>query len=299
MAEQKKTCKVQVTNITEEASNSNISDFFSFCGKIKSLSVQEAEDKTKKAIIEFEKPEATTTAVLLDNAIIINKPISVVLYSAENEKQAEEEKQNQVPTENITQREVEEDESKSSIVRSLISQGYELAHGTLQKAQQLDKDYEISQKINSGYETLKGKAAEYDSRWGVSDTVSKKMNQVNEDYKVSEKVGSFKNTTSEKLNQFNNDYKVSEKASQGVETVKGGFWSGLERLKKDLAKLQEDYPTFASMTEKVSNVIEEVRESINEQNEHYGYTKRASAEPQEEKEEQPAQDVNKDKTSQQ
>ncbi|KAI7323558.1 hypothetical protein KC315_g8478, partial [Hortaea werneckii] len=61
---------VHVKGISSQTSEKEIRDFFSFCGKIQSLSVTpESSDanSTQSASVTFEKETAAKTALLLDN----------------------------------------------------------------------------------------------------------------------------------------------------------------------------------------------------------------------------------------
>jgi RNA recognition motif-containing protein len=58
---------VNVENISTKTSEDEIKSFFSFCGKIQSLSVKPTGDGTQSASVTFEKAAAAKTAQLLDN----------------------------------------------------------------------------------------------------------------------------------------------------------------------------------------------------------------------------------------
>merc|ERR1711939_715790 len=61
---------VHVKGISHETTEKGVKDFFSFCGKINSISVtpeSDAPDAQKSATVTFEKETAAKTALLLDN----------------------------------------------------------------------------------------------------------------------------------------------------------------------------------------------------------------------------------------
>lgn len=90
---------VYVTNISPNANEKTVSDFFSFCGKISKLFVNKyvefqilpnsvadipffREQETSSAVVEFETESAAKTALLLTNALIVDRPITVVPYTS-------------------------------------------------------------------------------------------------------------------------------------------------------------------------------------------------------------------------
>ncbi|OMP85119.1 Protein vip1 [Diplodia seriata] len=58
---------VHVENIASQTTEKEVRDFFSFCGKIQSLSVTPLNEGTQSATVTFEKETAAKTALLLDN----------------------------------------------------------------------------------------------------------------------------------------------------------------------------------------------------------------------------------------
>jgi hypothetical protein len=80
---------VFVTNISPSAGDKTVSDFFSFCGEIRSLVLRHAAghaDGTQEAIVTFESAAAAKTAQLLTNALIVDRAISVRIYNPEKGK---------------------------------------------------------------------------------------------------------------------------------------------------------------------------------------------------------------------
>lgn len=77
---------VFVSNISPNAADKTVSDFFSFCGEIKSLVLRRTAgqaDGTQEAIVTFESSAAAKTAQLLTNALIVDRAITVRVYVPE------------------------------------------------------------------------------------------------------------------------------------------------------------------------------------------------------------------------
>lgn len=249
--EQKRTFAVQVNNISPNANEKTVSDFFSFCGKITKLYLDKEEGKdTSKAVVEFETESAAKTALLLTNALIVDRPITVVVYpppqapSGEGQ-QKEEVKEPGTPVsqEHITHRDFggvkDEERTKTSVIASLIAAGYSLAHDALAKAKQYDDEHNITLHLKVGVEQLKVKAHEIDQTYGIS-----------------EKAAQVKQQATETAKKLNEEYKISEKASNAATTVKATAVAAS-------AKAQEN-PTIKSGVESVKSGWNTVATSVSE-----------------------------------
>jgi len=200
------TYAVQVNNISPNANEKTVSDFFSFCGKIVKLYLNKEEGKdTYSAVVEFETESAAKTALLLTNALIVDRPISVVSYPV-----GESSTQNPgtpVASEHITNRDfggvADHDRTKTSVIASLLASGYVLAQDALGKARTYDEEHNITLQLKVGVEQLKVKAHEIDQQYGIS-----------------EKAAQVKLQASEKAKKLNEEYHISEKANAAAESVK-------------------------------------------------------------------------------
>lgn len=84
-----------VKNISESATTKTLVDFFSFCGVIEHIKlhpVVSEEDKSQIAEITFETIDGANTALLLDNSLILDRPIKIVVSPAENAPEGEADK---------------------------------------------------------------------------------------------------------------------------------------------------------------------------------------------------------------
>lgn len=240
---------VQVNNISPNANEKTVSDFFSFCGKINKLYLDKEEGKdSSRAVVEFETESAAKTALLLTNALIVDRPITVVAYpppQAKEDQQKEEVKTpgTPVPEEKITHRDFggvkDEERTKTSVIASLIAAGYVLAHDALAKAKQYDDEHNITLQLKVGVEQLKVKAHEIDQAYGIS-----------------EKAAHVKQQATEKAKKLNEDYKITEKASTAASTVKATASAASQ-------KAQEN-PTIKSGVETVKSGWNTVATSVSE-----------------------------------
>ncbi|KAJ2752611.1 Protein vip1 [Coemansia pectinata] len=68
---------IVVDSIALSATETNVRDFFAFCGPIEILELQKLESGSQRALIKFSNAEAAKTSLLLSNALINYEPIHV------------------------------------------------------------------------------------------------------------------------------------------------------------------------------------------------------------------------------
>lgn len=168
---------VLVTGLSAAATAETVSDFFSFCGRITSLSLRKAESDDaaagdQEAVVLFESESAAKTSLLLSNAVVVDKAIQVRpalksdIASVEGDA---------VSGDKLTQKEFDVDDasrSKTSVVASLLAAGYTMGEGTLAKAREVDEKSGISLTLGVAVESAKAKVNAIDAQLGVSSTVN-------------------------------------------------------------------------------------------------------------------------------
>jgi|SaaInlStandDraft_7_1057024.scaffolds.fasta_scaffold60574_2 hypothetical protein len=74
---------IVVSQLAAAATESDIRDFFNFCGEIESLNLSAAADGSHVAHVTFASSAATETALLLSNAVIAGQTVKVTAAGAE------------------------------------------------------------------------------------------------------------------------------------------------------------------------------------------------------------------------
>jgi len=163
---------VHVENISSQTSEKEVRDFFSFCGKISSLSVTPTAS-SQSATVTFEKETAAKTALLLDNTQL--GPAAVSVTPAKSIEQIAGDK---VTTEDALKDEHEleqEDKPRSRIVAEYLAHGYVISDNAIERAIALDKQHGISNRFTHAIKQFdtKFKATEkaqaVDTKLGVTD----------------------------------------------------------------------------------------------------------------------------------
>ncbi|KAI9833166.1 MAG: hypothetical protein M1819_003789 [Sarea resinae] len=156
---------VHVKNIAPQTSEKEVRDFFSFCGKIASLSVTptaDAPDSPKSATVTFEKETAAKTALLLDHTVLGASQVSVSSAAnlddiAPGKTSSGEESKDDDDVE-------QEDKPRSRIVAEYLAHGYALSDQAIQHAIELDNKHGISARFTSAL-------TNFDSKYHATDKV--------------------------------------------------------------------------------------------------------------------------------
>jgi len=170
---------VHVKNISHQTSEKEVRDFFSFCGKITSLSVTPTSsdpESAKSATVTFEKETAARTALLLDHTQL--GPSQVEVSSAADISDIATHAKDTVAgalgvstDEEISQ----EDKPRSRIVAEYLAHGYTLSDTAIQRAIALDQKHGVSTRFTNYLASFDekyhatDKARGLDASYGISD----------------------------------------------------------------------------------------------------------------------------------
>lgn len=260
---------VYVTNISPNATEKTVSDFFSFCGRITRLTLRGGAEGSQEAIVVFESDSAAKTALLLTNALIVDRPITVVPYfPAAGEESAEATTTNQAT---ITQRShavPDSERTKTSVIASMLAAGYVLGADTIGKARDLDDKHMITLQLKVGAEQIKAKANEIDRQLHISETATAiktgvvgKAKEVDEKLHITEKVGAAATAVSQQATALAAKANENETIAKGVgflktvgDSISNSFQSFKEETSKAIdEKIQEKEGTTSPRPESPSS----------------------------------------------
>jgi len=168
---------VHVKGISHETTEKEVKDFFSFCGKITSISVTPesgAADATKSATVTFEKETAAKTALLLDNTQLGKSQVHVTTANTLDDVAS----QAGAAVSSSTGEDHEfaqEDKPRSRIVAEYLAHGYTISDNVISKAIALDSKHGFSTKFTNALTNFDSKykatdkAKSVDTKYGVSD----------------------------------------------------------------------------------------------------------------------------------
>lgn len=258
---------VLVTNISPNANEKTVSDFFSFCGKISKLFLKKDDGKdTSSAVIQFETESAAKTALLLTNALIVDRPITVTAYLTSQstpltgDTTSTDTNAHGTPVEDskITHKDFggvpDDQRSKTSVIASLLAAGYVLTENALDKAKEYDDKTGFSGKAKVAVDQLKVKAHELDVQYGISDKAIAVKNTINE---TAKKVDTELGLT-EKATIVASVIKSSAQTGYQMATENATVKKGVESVKSTAQKVSE------SVTQTYNDVKKETNEKIEE-----------------------------------
>jgi len=246
---------VFVTNISPSATEKTVSDFFSFCGRITRLSLSKSTsgDNVQEAVVVFESDSAAKTALLLTNALIVDRPINVVPHtSSAPSLDSHSEPISPEHQADITQRAhsvPDSERTKTSVVASMMAAGYVLGSDAIGKARELDEKHMISLQLKVGAEQIKAKANEIDNKLHITETAT-----------------AIKTVTVEKARQVDEQLGISAKASVAAAVASGAAGAVFDKVNSNetFAKgLSAIKSVTSSVTTAVTGQYHEVKDETN------------------------------------
>ncbi|CDM27719.1 hypothetical protein DTO013E5_4431 [Penicillium roqueforti] len=186
---------VHVSGISSTTSEKEVRDFFSFCGKIVTLSITPVSgeaDAPKSATVTFEKEAAAKTALLLDqtqlgtSAVHVEATHNIEEIGGSHVTDAETEAREE---EHIAQ----EDKPRSRIVAEYLAHGYVVSDNAIMKAIALDKKHGVSHRFTTAL-------TNFDKKYNAT----------------------------ERAKGIDNDYQISTKAANGWRGLSSYFEKALE-----------------------------------------------------------------------
>jgi len=249
---------VYVTNIAPSATEQTICDFFSFCGKINSITFTKHEDKEGEAIVIFESEAAAKTALLLTNALIIDRPILVAVYSPPASQPdrslglhsdgslTTELKQDQIKNPNPVPA---EERTKTSVIASLLAAGYKLSNDAIAKAREFDEQNRISEKVMQAAEVVVDKMKELDIQYKITEKVESLVEKAKE---VDSRYG-ITNTLTENFETLQKKARENPKINDVVTTISQWGEDLGNRVKAEVEEITQQSKTLIEQQQKQEN----------------------------------------------
>ncbi|KAL1636523.1 Protein vip1 [Neofusicoccum ribis] len=164
---------VHVENIASQTTEKEVRDFFSFCGKIQSLSVTPTKDGSQSATVTFEKETAAKTALLLDNTQLGPAQVKVTSSKSFDElsggKSPEHGEEEHIP---------QEEKPRGRIFAEYLAHGYVISDNAIERALALDKQHGVSSRFTTALKS-------FDDKYKATE----KAQAVDTKYAISQKAG--------------------------------------------------------------------------------------------------------------
>ncbi|KAL7417042.1 hypothetical protein BDY24DRAFT_376433 [Mrakia frigida] len=156
---------INVSGISPDSTQSKLDQFFSFCGKISSITLTPGAE-SQSAVIVFEKESAAKTALLLNEGTLDGAHLHVTSESLSTASSTSGEEPS------ISQ----EDKPKAAIIAEYLASGYVLSDQAIQRAIDEDAKLGISSRFLAFIHSLDKKAGE--ALAGPEHTISGKAHEV-------------------------------------------------------------------------------------------------------------------------
>lgn len=178
-------CTIQVSGLGPTTTEASLDQFFSFCGKIKSITRHE-----KTATIVFEKASAAKTSLMLNGGTLDSTTITVT--GPETTTSGEDSSAKTVRPISAEGDEVkQEDKPRSAIAAEYLAHGYVLGDQAIAKAIALDQQHGISNKFLNYFKKIDTKFKIQEKSTQASAQVTTKAQAVDTQTGASNKLGSL------------------------------------------------------------------------------------------------------------
>lgn len=148
--------RVKVTGLSASSTETSVREFFSFCGDIKLLHLypSSGNSEEQEAVILFESDAGSSTAILLDNAVVDGSRIRVEMFPESPKGSATGEKGGRrSPAASETSR------GSKGMWSDIMSEGKSMASDTWRSAKDADEKYGMSNKVKGAASTVAGATA--------------------------------------------------------------------------------------------------------------------------------------------
>lgn len=214
--QEERTFGVEVTDLSPQANEQNLREFFQFSGKIKDIQLSMSPEGGHQARIFFEKEEEAETACLLTGAIIVDKQVVIT---------------------NLFDGAAPPVMGKKAVdvISQMLSAGFIFGKSTLDKLSDFDKKMGLSEKVKANMKSAK-----------------EKLNEFNEKHQIRQRASSFMKTVQTKVEgtiaKADDKFKLSEKFNTTASQVQAN-----ENVQKVTSKIKFGFSTVSANISKVSN----------------------------------------------
>ncbi|GMI63890.1 INVOLVED IN rRNA PROCESSING 3, BPA1-Like 1 [Hibiscus trionum] len=213
---------IEVSNVSLEATERDIKEFFSFSGDIEYVEMQRSNEGSQVAYITFKDLQGAETAVLLSGATIVGLSVSICL--APDYKLPPAAFAPPPITQNITPGGGDSAIRKAEdVVTGMLAKGFILGKDAVKKAKSFDEKHRLTS-------TASAKVASFDKKIGFTEKihmgttiVGDKVREVDKKFQVSKKTKSAFATAEQKVTSAGSAIMKNRYVFTGASWVTGAF----------------------------------------------------------------------------
>ncbi|MBA0735965.1 hypothetical protein Gogos_019764 [Gossypium gossypioides] len=210
---------IKVSNISLEATERDIKEFFSFSGDIEYVEMQRGDEGSQIAYITFKDLQGAETAVLLSGATIVGLSVSISLAP-----------DYKLPPAAFTPPPATQNKTADSTIRKaedvvtgMLAKGFILGKDTINKAKTFDEKHQLTS-------TASAKVASFDKKIGFTEkiqagttVITDKVKEMDQKFHVSEKTKSAFATAEQKASGAGSAIMKNKYISAGATWVTDAF----------------------------------------------------------------------------
>jgi hypothetical protein len=234
---------VLVSNISPIATEATLKEFFSFCGNITNISLEKRDNQSpSEALITFENQEAVDTALLLQGALLDERPLAVCLLKDLDKVHP--------PVPEATREAHAADpntQEHSSILASkiapVLAAAYWFGSGAINKMKEIDEKAKISATVNTATEATLQTLKNVDDQWKISSTVENYTKQVDTSLNISGNVNTAMTAVSNTVDNI--------KATPQAQTIATNFTNLSNMIEPKTHALMNELEEVKSQTREI------------------------------------------------
>ncbi|KAH1074890.1 hypothetical protein J1N35_027218 [Gossypium stocksii] len=213
---------IKVSNVSLQATERDINEFFSFSGDIEYVEMQSDNERSQIAYVTFKDSQGAETAILLSGATIVNLSVSISL--APDYKFPPAAFAPPPPIQNQTPAGADSAMRKAEdVVTGMLAKGFILGKDAVNKAKSFDEKHRLTS-------TASSKVASFDKKIGFTEKVSAgtsavsgKVREVDKKFQVSEKTKSAFSVAEQKVSSAGSSIMKNRYVFTGASWVTGAF----------------------------------------------------------------------------
>ncbi|XP_028805983.1 binding partner of ACD11 1-like isoform X1 [Neltuma alba] len=238
---------VKVSNLSLEATEQDLKEFFSFSGDIEYVELRSHDERSQIAYVTFKDAQGAETAALLSGATIVDSSVTITVdpdYQVPPAALTSPVTECKTPATGGSESALRKAED---VVTGMMARGFVLGKDTVTKAKTFDEKHQLSS-------TASAKVASFDQKIGFSEkitagasAVSDRVREVDQKFQVSEKTKTAFAAAEQKVNEAGSAIMKNRYILTGASWVTGAF--------SKVVKTAED--VGQKTKEKVQNTEEE------------------------------------------
>ncbi|KAJ7949884.1 binding partner of ACD11 1-like [Quillaja saponaria] len=217
------TKSVEVSNVSLDASEQDVKEFFSFSGEIQYIEMKSDNERSQIAYVTFKDPQGAETAVLLSGATVVDQPVNIAL-APEYVLPASVASAVPPATETKSEGGAESAVKKAEdVVTSMLAKGFVLGKDALNQAKVFDEKHQLTS-------TATSKVASIDQKIGLTEKISAgttivndKVKEMDEKFQVSEKTKSAYSAAEQSVSTAGSAIMKNRYVLSGASWVTGAF----------------------------------------------------------------------------